>query len=99
MTSPNGDSAGAPASSSSSVRMKRLVTSRPGPPCSTGQWGATQPLRWRILCHSMISWCSKWPSISAVARRRGGIASRRNARTSSRNARCSGVKVMSMAFQ
>ncbi len=96
MLTPKGESAGAPDSSSSSVRMKREETSRPGPPYSTGQFGAAQPFTPRTRCHSMISAWLKLPSTSALARMCGGCASRMNARTSSRKRRCSGRNERSM---
>ena len=59
-----GSSAGAesarPGADASLAEIERCVTAQPGPPTSSGQFGATQPFAYRILCHSMTSSCSKF---------------------------------------
>ena len=48
----NGRIGTVPARANSSAKMKRCTGVQPGPPYSTGQAGATQPLAANILCQA-----------------------------------------------
>src|SRR3954447_17233199 len=88
-----GDSCGAPAAAHSDSKIHRCVAVQPGPPCSWGQPGATQPRSCKALCHGVtMSGSEKKEAFRELARRSSG--ERRaaiNARTSSLNRNSSGV--------